>query len=252
VDDKPTTTNTPTLFNPDDPLARITRETRRANAALHDYALMGAGRSLDKLLSKYRNQFESNSETRPPTKRLGSLAAWSTTFHWQARVDRFDQIEHDKELAKWEERRAALREADWQAGEDLRKQVAAFLAELPKFITRNEDIVEIDGEKVKVITLGLNTRLGELAMVVQAASGLQRLPLGEPTADIRLHGAALDSAIERGLANLANLRQASVPEADTRNGGSGAGAAGQPAGPDEGGGDHPTAGTADGVVSDTG
>ena len=91
-------------WNKDDPLERAIaedgrRETKRANQAFRDYALMGAGRSLGKLFAIF-------STTRPPdahqilvTKSLNTLKTWSTDFFWVARANRFDELQAEKDKA---------------------------------------------------------------------------------------------------------------------------------------------------------
>jgi hypothetical protein len=61
------------------------RETPRAAQAFADYLAMGPGRSLEKLLAQYRQQTANG--IRVPTLRFKTLADWSGTFCWQARLD---------------------------------------------------------------------------------------------------------------------------------------------------------------------
>lgn len=68
-----------------DPLARVEPETLPANNALRDYANMGPGRSLTKLLDRYRSVSDPC-----PTKRRPTLVEWSTRFDWQGRVTAHD------------------------------------------------------------------------------------------------------------------------------------------------------------------
>lgn len=52
-----------------------------AEEAFADYVAMGADRSLAALCARYQN------ETNPvPTRRIGTLKNWSTTYNWQARI----------------------------------------------------------------------------------------------------------------------------------------------------------------------
>ena len=79
-----------------DPLARVGAETRLANAALRDYAAMGPGRSLDKLLDRYRSVPDAC-----PTKRRPTLHEWSVRYAWQARVEAVD-VAYRQQLAQVE------------------------------------------------------------------------------------------------------------------------------------------------------
>lgn len=74
-----------TTFDASDPLSRVAGETAKANLALRDYAMMGPGRSLDKLLDRYQSAAEER-----PTMRRATLVAWSTRYAWQARVEALD------------------------------------------------------------------------------------------------------------------------------------------------------------------
>jgi hypothetical protein len=77
-------------------------ETRRAILACNDYLRMGPGRSLAKLIERYRSAAET-----PPTKRLKTLKEWSTPkrYGWQARADEYDA---ETERIKNERRREVL------------------------------------------------------------------------------------------------------------------------------------------------
>lgn len=71
---------------------RQAKEQNRAVVACNDYLRLGPGRSLAKLLGRYQNAIEA-----PPTKRLKTLADWSTTFGWQTRAAAYDaEIERQK------------------------------------------------------------------------------------------------------------------------------------------------------------
>lgn len=57
------------------------KESPDAVKAFADYYELGASRSLEKLLDRYR------SGTEPaPTRRMTTLKTWSTTFGWQDRI----------------------------------------------------------------------------------------------------------------------------------------------------------------------
>ncbi|MEE9401235.1 MAG: hypothetical protein V3V32_04370 [Dehalococcoidia bacterium] len=73
-----------------DPLIRISGESKRGNQALRDYALMGAGRTLRSLHERYYQQQTSGGLAKPPTINLRTLFDWSQKFSWQNRVAVFD------------------------------------------------------------------------------------------------------------------------------------------------------------------
>lgn len=209
-------------WNRDDPLARVKGETTKANSALRDYALMGAGRSLRKLHERYQSVSESSSEE-PPTQRLPTILNWSTRWDWQARIAEWDAIQFEREKAKWEERRLELREQDWRDGQELRARVAAFVEQLPKFVQSQESVTQREGpdgqpETVRVITVALNATISQLSSAIKAASDLQRMAADEPTERVELTGAALDSFIERQLARLVNSTKADIGSRASDNG----------------------------------
>lgn len=88
------------LFNPDEPLERIDGETKRANAAFADYALLGAARSYRSLLARYKSQVE-----QPPTRSWNTLTAWASKFEWVERAERFDALQLQRAQQAYEARR---------------------------------------------------------------------------------------------------------------------------------------------------
>lgn len=179
------------------PLDRRESDTARSWLALQDYAAMGAGRSLEKLVERYRNGADS-----VPARRLTTLKDWSRSGDWQARVAAYDEAQAATLRAEREavrrQRRIALEEADWKDGDELRRRALELLAEVPKFLRRSETEVQQDGELIRVITLALATGPAELARTLKVASALQRLSTGEPT---EIHK-AIESELEAFLDKL--------------------------------------------------
>lgn len=70
--------------------------TPKAAQAFADYAALGAGRSLDKLVTHYQSRPES-----APTRQLTSLKVWSTKYGWQDRIKRM-AAEQTAEVAELE------------------------------------------------------------------------------------------------------------------------------------------------------
>jgi len=92
------------------PLERCQGESRNANAALRDYALMGSGRSLRKLLARYDGRSADDAQTEePPTRYWSTLSGWSCKFDWVARVARWDEIQHEQAVREFEAARRADR-----------------------------------------------------------------------------------------------------------------------------------------------
>jgi len=157
------------------PPDRRASDTPRSYAALCDLAAMGPGRSLE----KYRLT------TGKSPAYLRQLERWSSDHDWMARLVAYDtsvvQSDDAARASVRAQRRAALEEADWQTGSDLRARCAELLAEMPRFLRRTEVETRQNGELVKIITLALKAGPGELARALETASKIQRLSVGEAT-----------------------------------------------------------------------
>jgi hypothetical protein len=71
---------------------RQPRESQKAVQACNDYLRLGPGRSLAKLLDRYRAGAEA-----PPTRRLNTLKGWSGQFEWQIRAAAYEAgLEREK------------------------------------------------------------------------------------------------------------------------------------------------------------
>lgn len=104
-----------TYWNQDAPLEKAIsdagwRESKRANHAFRDYALMGAARSLANLCQKYTNQLPGIHHL-PVTKSLATLKKWSQTFAWVERSERFDALQAEKTKLEYETRRDQIMQA---------------------------------------------------------------------------------------------------------------------------------------------
>ena len=130
------------------PLERIAGESLRANSALHDYALMGPGRSQRKLLEKYRqmrtrSKAEADAE-RPPTVQLTRIAEWSTRFQWQERVAAYERLLDHEEEELWKARRKALRNSEWEMQDRLIGLANQIIDAAPDFISE-KTVMSEDG-----------------------------------------------------------------------------------------------------------
>ena len=166
------------------PPERRASDTSRAYAALVDFAAMGPGRSLEKLVQMWAT----TGLAKPPTKWLSTLKRWSSEGAWVARL-----IDYDTAVARSDEaarasvraaRRAALEDRDWTQSNALRDRLDELLLELPKFLRRTESEVKQGGETVRVITLALNTTVAQLASALKLSSDVQRLSVGIATEQI--------------------------------------------------------------------
>jgi hypothetical protein len=180
-------------WDADNPLDAITGETVKANQALRDYAAMGAGRSIAKLIERYRTVPNAS-----PTRREPTLKTWSVKFHWQARLADYIRVQDLEREQQRAERRQQLEDDDWKTGDDLRKVAGAVLA----LLGRKIDAVAKSGGTID----DLNVTAGQIVQAFKIGSDLQRLSTNEPTANINLSGAALDAAIEAEFRRLADIR----------------------------------------------
>lgn len=85
-------------------------ESKRANQAFRDYALMGPSRSLANLCNFYTNQSPGTLHF-PATRSLNTLKKWSQTFAWVERSERFDVLQDEKTRAEYETRRNQIMQA---------------------------------------------------------------------------------------------------------------------------------------------
>ena len=172
-----------------DPLKPIENEPSTSNAALHDYARMGYGRSLNKLAAKYQEMAE------PPTSALSTIYYWSTTFDWQDRVVRWEELEHQHDEKAWRERRNELRKKEWDNFECLQDIVHEMLQDVPKFIKRHEkfikdgtpEVIDSNGKLVKhgkpntkIITLSIDTNAIIRFIRTTSDIGRRAAEMGQP------------------------------------------------------------------------
>lgn len=132
----------PLPFDSADPLVRIKGESARANNALRQYYLMGAGRSLRALLAQFNQQVLDNEGTKPPTTRFNTLGMWSSAYNWQARIAAQTEIDFEADRLAWESRRRQIKEDDWTQSVALRDLAAKIMAEGPNFIKTRRRVVK--------------------------------------------------------------------------------------------------------------
>ena len=155
----------PNTFDAENPLDRLPGESLRANQALRDYTLMGAGRSIRKLQARYKNHGGS-----VPTRGLKTLLVWSSQHHWQARVAEWERLQARAEEAEWIDRRRQVREDEWKLGSDLLGLARSILAEGPKFLTTTRRVTK-DGREI--ITMALDGKF--MVQLTELAAKLRRL-----------------------------------------------------------------------------
>jgi hypothetical protein len=173
------------VWNPDDPLALAEGESPKANLALNDYALMGAGRSLAGLIQKYAGRMPGSTS---PTTNLIVLKRWSAADAWQDRVARYDVLLVERERAayeaRWAHRREAEREETWQLAQALRdkarKMLEFPLADVEQVTARRPGpggVQHIDMTVIKPARWALR----DIATMGETAAKLARLSADLPT-----------------------------------------------------------------------
>lgn len=152
------------------------RESKNCNAALQDYALMGMGRSLAKLLAQYE-EAESNLAQAVPTLSSNTLSYWSDYFAWQERVARWTEIQDAEELVRWQGRRDEIRNADYAQGDAMRELATKVLEAGPQFVKTTRRVQKLpDGNEREIITMAID--IHGAAKLIEMGSKLQRLSAG--------------------------------------------------------------------------
>ena len=205
----------------DDPLARCTGETRKSNAALWDYALMGSGRSLRELARIYREP----SAEKPPTRHARTLFHWSTHCHWQARVSAWEAIKAVEDEALWDERRRQIRQGEWSQAQKLIARAERML-KFPLQIEKVEQVYK-DGRPKQITVQPVRWSQRDVTQFLRVASELARLAAEmeqrRETIEVRMTEVELNAAIKQELIRLHRVEEesprtgASTPgtEADT-------------------------------------
>src|SRR3954470_22898345 len=122
-------------------IERLPTDNAKSYAALCDYAALGPGRSLEKLVQIWTRSGLADK----PTRWLSTLKRWSSAQRWALRCDAYDQqaqveLEQQRAVVR-AARRAELEDSDWQQGAALREAAAALLAEVPRFLRRTTNRV---------------------------------------------------------------------------------------------------------------
>jgi len=114
------------------PWERRKAETKRAHAALLDYCALGPGRSIRTLWAHYRQLADVKSATgaatrKPPSRRLRTLAQWSSSNDWPERAAAWDAHMRTKEEDKWAAFLDELREKERRISDRLLEKAEQML-----------------------------------------------------------------------------------------------------------------------------
>lgn len=193
---EPAAKPTPATWDPQAPLARMTGETAKQNQAINDYALLGAGRSLTKLLDHWARRPDPEPS---PTDRLRTLKLWSSRNHWQARIAAWQDHQNEAERLAWAERSKKARLDNWRAAEAGQALVLETLIEQAPRLVRStrREVRQADGSIREIVTIGLDanaiSRLGDYVLKAQEAA-LQTNRKAAGTEEDPVHTVALSLA----------------------------------------------------------
>ncbi len=134
----------------------------------------------------------------------GVWTNWSTKNGWVSRSAAYDEHLAEQDRILWEERRAILRQRDWDQADELRAVVSDAIPHAQQFIRSKRRFIPAtdDSPEREVVTMQFD--ITGLSRVLTDASKLQRLATDLSTENIELSGAALDAVIARELAQLAD------------------------------------------------
>jgi hypothetical protein len=161
-------------WDEEDPLNKVDGESKKANRALRDYAYMGPGRTLDALAEIYQKL--KGQGKRPPTVSRTTIGTWCFRNRWVTRVQRWEDLEIEREEDEWRQFRRQLRLREKEGSLALLDLSAEILAEGPEFI---KERVVTDKSGNQTVYLRLDGDLAVRAM--EAGSKLGRLAAGLET-----------------------------------------------------------------------
>ncbi|MBK9944369.1 MAG: hypothetical protein IPP13_22445 [Kouleothrix sp.] len=171
------------------PLGLCAGESPQAHQALHDYALLGPGRSLTGLYRTYTECTPGSTDLSPaPTRQLRTLKRWSSEDSWQERIARYDALllerEREDHERRWVKRREAEREETWQLAQELRakaKEMLKFpLADVEHVTAQRRGangVQQVDMTVIKAARWALR----DIAALGETAAKLARLSADMPT-----------------------------------------------------------------------
>ncbi len=164
-------------WDKEDPLRRIEGETVRANQALKDYASLGAGRTVNKLLDKYKNHVIVGEN--PPSRNYMVMARWSTKYFWLDRVGAWQDLQQKEAQTFNAARYEAMQQRVLTLGEALMKK-AEEMIKWP--IEKEEQEISSDGHTIIIKKYPAKWEFTTPAQFVKVTHELFALINGKPTA----------------------------------------------------------------------
>lgn len=120
-------------------------------------------------------------------KRAGLPQSWrlaSEKWQWQQRAEAFDEHERAQQVAEWQRRRDELREHEWKFSQELLDKARQMLVfPLAKTVRSTQD----GGQTIVTEVYPAQWKLADTARILEAASKLARLAVGEETERIGIH-----------------------------------------------------------------
>ena len=160
-------------------------DTQTSFNYFHTYYLsqMG-GRSLNKAYRDYRLHIGDK-----PDMKTVAPSAWRNWFKamnysgkkikgaatWEKRAEAFDDYCAENNIDQWVKRKEAVRQDDWQLGEDMRRLATAILAEGPEFLIERERFVKGKSGKPDTLIVTIALDVNAAVKAGKLGSDLQRL-----------------------------------------------------------------------------
>ena len=147
------------------------------------YLLLGPSRSLYAAYTAWRER----SGAKSAQKRAGLPQSWrlaAEKWQWQQRAEAFDGHERAQQVAEWQRRRDELREHEWKFSQELLDKARQMLVfPLAKTVRSTQD----GGQTIVTEVYPAQWKLADTARMLEAASKLARLAVGEETERIGIH-----------------------------------------------------------------
>jgi hypothetical protein len=127
------------------------------------------------------------------------LRDWSRKHHWFERASQWDQWIASRATELWAQRRADLREADWEDGELMRESAREIVADMPHHREVRRRLVkgkrqEIIGQDGKQYTVQLEPDVLEVTLALNADTALRAVKAGS---ELQHSAVGTDEAAER-------------------------------------------------------
>lgn len=169
-------------------------ERAEAYQAFLDYLNQGVARSMRRLWADYRVRSDAGDSV--PSRRMSSLAVWSTKHRWQERIAAYERERNAAIQAELESRRLQARLDTADLGQALRDKAAGALAQFEAI----EESTAVTGKNKNVVVKKFVLTAATLTALAKAGVEIERLALGEATQ--RVEGVGLEQRLSEDLKNM--------------------------------------------------